>query len=216
MSQANSVATSVIRHIHEVLFSINIGLAIMAAVILYAPRSFILPVTQTEVVINKALNLRQTDFTKGYWGFFVPVAALALCSFFLVRLSSRTRYARGTLRSAGGIIALALAPAWWLGLMYDAEHRYGWNIFRAFQFYEAVLIVVCAILYLRGERQVASWASIGIFLAHGVFWIWQFGPYSFSTYLSWQIAPFIGLCSILGWLLYVMSLTPGRIQVSAK
>lgn len=188
--------------------SLTFALAIMAAVFLYGPRPVLQSLQTMEISIHHFLHMRQTDFIVGNIEFYLPGFVAALCIWGFLRLWSGTSLVRWILRSAAGIAALALAPTWWLCLMYSyveaAARRYP---LQTGQFYELILVLVCAFLYLGGRWLVPGWVGPLVVLAHGGFWIWQFRPYNYwAFFLKWEVSPFMGLCASLIWLLYVRHL----------
>jgi hypothetical protein len=195
-----------LRLAHEALFSMNLAMATMAATLLYADRSLISVLERLEISAHHLLHMRQTDFIEGRFEFFLPGMFLLICIWTLLELLPCS-LSEVILSNVGGITALSVAPTWWLGLMYAAEHRYGWNPFYAPQMYETLLVVLWAVVFLTGKPKQSVRFAAGILLVHGCFWIWQFGPFHPTIFLyNWQIAPFIGFGSSFTWLLYLAGL----------
>lgn len=195
-----------LRLTHEALFSMNLAMATMAATLLYADRSVISVLEGLEISAHHLLHMRQTDFIEGHFEFFLPGMLLLVCIWILLELVPRSLNEL-ILKNVAGIAALSVVPIWWLGLTYAAEHRYGWNPFYAPQIYETILVVVWAVIFLAGEPKQSVRFAAGILLAHGCFWIWQFGPYHPTIFLyDWQIGPFMGFGSSFTWLLYLADL----------
>lgn len=153
----------------------------------------------------KPVRVPKDSYTAGYFAFLVPAITVAFCSWFLLRLFSRTQQVRKLLRSAG-IVALIAPPAWWLCATYAASGRYGWNLFAAIQLYEMLLALVFGILYLSGNWPIPDWPAIVILGLHFGFWLWQFGPHPFFVYYGGPIAPAAGLCAGLTWVFYLRRL----------
>lgn len=151
----------------------------------------------------KTVRVPKDSYTSGYFAFLVLATALALCIWALLRVLRHARLTSEILRSVAEIVALAAAPVWWFCATYSASRRDGWNPFTAVQFYEVVLVLVCAILYLSGKWPIPEWGSILIVLVHYGFWFWQFGPYPFFMGYGGPVAPAMGLCSTLAWVFYV-------------
>ncbi len=197
---------SPLRRAHAVQFSMNLAMATMAAIFLYADRSVISALGRLETLAHHLLHMRQTDFIEGRFEFFLPGMFLAICIWALLELLPRSLN-EAILRNVGGIAALTVAPVWWLGLMYAAEHRYGWNPFHAPQIYETLLVVTWAIIFLTGKPKQSIRFATGILLVHGCYWIWQFGPYHPTIFFyNWQIGPFVGFGSSFTWLVYLANL----------
>jgi hypothetical protein len=198
------------RWIHEAFFSLNLAFVIMALVFDYAPRSLISHLNRLESAVNGLLQIRQTDFITGYWAFFLPGIALALCIWLLLRVLSRTQLTAEILRSGAGVAAVSAPPLWWLCTTYMRTQRYGWTPLAAFQFYELALALFCVSMYLYGRWPIPAGGSVLILLLHYAFWFWQFWPLFGTLLRGWGGAGAVtlvaGLCSSLSWVLYLANL----------
>jgi hypothetical protein len=201
--------TSPIQVIHVAAFSLNVGLLIMALVLLYPAHSVISRLNQFEIGTNRLLGLRQTDLILGYWEFLVPGVALAACIWLLLRMTSRTSFARVFLQPVAGFTALAAAPLYWLCATNQADARYGWSPLRAIQLYELVLILILASLVVFKWRELARWPSIVVLLAHYGFWFWQFRAQLSTALGGYGDAPaftsFASFAAGLAWFTYAYS-----------
>jgi hypothetical protein len=211
-NEVKPIASST-RYLHEALFSLNISLTIVALVFLYS-RPVTSALFRMDYSIHRFLHLQQTDLHYGNWAFFLPGTALALCIMISLHFARRAPLTREILRSAGGIAALCSLPAYWLCAMYSGNRRYGWNPFHAIQLYEAVLVLLCVVLYLGGEWRVPWWGNLIMILLHYGFWFRQFGTEYLLTAYGGPItlAPIAGLSSTLAWILYVRCLQPRRVS----
>ena len=209
-----SSVASRIQHIHEATFSLNLAFVAMGLVFVYASDAVILSLDQLEFSVNKFLHIRQTDFLRGYWEFFLPGMVLALCVWRLLRLSSRAQLTREILRWVGGVTALVAVPAYWLCMTYSATRRYGWNPFHAVQPYELVLVLIWASLYLRGKLPIPCWENVLAISLHYGFWLWQFWPLFLTLFTGYggsaAAASIVGFGASLAWVLYVRQ--PGHVQ----
>jgi hypothetical protein len=153
----------------------------------------------------RTVRVPKDSYTGGYFAFFLPALALALCIWTLLRIFSRTRLTAKILRPFAGIAALAGLPVYWLCAMYFSSHQYGWNPLTAIQFYELVVVLICVSSYLLWNWTVPLWGSLIMILLHYGFWFRQFGTdYLLTGYGgSITLTPIVGLSSALAWILYV-------------
>lgn len=200
-----------IRYLHEAASSINLACALAALLFALDLQPAVSALFRMDRVISRYLHLLpdirvirvpKDEFTEGYFAFFIPAIGLAVCLWLLLRLFSRRGPIREFLRSVSGIVALVALPVWWLCLMYVGERRYGWNPLTAFQFYEVVLVLVSAILYLSRDWTTPDWAVIVIVVLHYGFWFWQFGPRPFFMGYGGPVGAAVGLCAALTWFFY--------------
>jgi hypothetical protein len=193
---------------HEALFSANIAFVFMALVFQSGSQFAVSRLNSLEFAFNRLLHIRQTDFLRGYWEFFLPGIALAVVIFVTLRLFP-AHFSYNILRSLAGISAVTLAPALFC-VTYFRSH--GWNPFGTALFCELLVALFCVLLYLYGKWPTAKFGSLIILLLHYAFWFWQFSPF-FAMFLSgWggavAVVPVVGLCSSLAWMLYLANLEP--------
>jgi hypothetical protein len=198
-----------IQYAHEAASSINLSFALLAFVFLMDPTAVTWGLFRMDGAICRHLGLLpdlkvpKDSFTEGYFAFFLPAIALAACSWVLLRLLARAGIERQLPRSVAGLAALAAAPTWWLCATYAASRRYGWSPFAAIQSYEVVLVLVFATLYLSGKWSVPEWAVLVALMLHYGFWFWQFGRHLFFMGYGGPVAPTVGLCAGVTWVLYL-------------
>jgi hypothetical protein len=209
MDQNQPQGVSPSQRIHEVAFSVNLAFALVALFFLLGPQSATSTLFRMNVAVYRYLHLLpdvrvpKDYYTGGYFAFFLPATALAICVWALLRVLSRSELAHGLLRSVAGITALAASPAWWVWSTYLVGRRDGWSPFAAIQFYELALVLLCATLYLFGKWGVPTWISIIILLLHNGFWFWQFGSAPFFMGYGGPVAPTVSLCAVTTWVLYL-------------
>jgi hypothetical protein len=201
--------SQIIRYLHEVASSINLAFALTAFFFLLGPEPATSALFLMNLAIYRRLNLLpdirvpKDSYNEGYFAFFVPAVALAVCLWLFLRLFARTRLTRDFLRFVAGIAGFVAASVWWLCSTFASSHRYGWSPFATIQFYEVVLVLVFAILYLSTNWPNAERAGIAILVLHYGFWFWQFGSYPFFMGYGGPIAPATGLCAGLTWVFYL-------------
>ena len=61
-----------VQYIHEATFALNVAFVTMGLVFVYASYAVIRPLNQLEFSVNRSLHIRQTDYMRGYWEFFLP------------------------------------------------------------------------------------------------------------------------------------------------
>jgi hypothetical protein len=218
MGNDQSSRASRIQYVHEAAFSLNLAFVTMCLVFVYASDFVIVRLNQLEFSVDKLVHIRQTDFIRGYWEFFLPGLALALCIWTLLRLSSGAQSTRKVILWVGGVAALVAAPACWFCMTYSASRRYGWNPFHEIQLYEVALVLMWALLYLRGRWLVPLWGNLLTILLHCGFWLWQFRPqllalftgYGSSAAVTW----IAGLGASLAWVLYVRE--PSNVSLTSS
>lgn len=196
-----------IQVIHMAAFSLNVGLLIMALLLLYPAHSVISRLNQFEVGINRFLGIKQTDLILGYWEFLVPGVALAACIWLFLSLTSRESFTLAFLQFVAGFTALAAAPLYWLCASNRADGRYGWSPLRAFQLYELVLVLILALLVVLRRRDLIWWPGIVVLIGHYGFWFWQFRPQLSTALGGYGDAPalisFASFAAGLAWITYV-------------
>lgn len=121
--EVHRTPTSVSRFLLEVFFSIHIGYAGVSMVFCAIPSASI-PFAHLEVYLNHLLHIRQTDYIRGYFEFWIPSLISALCIWSLFRLSRRLSFTKEILRSAAGVAILLCPSAIWT----CAYERNGWSL----------------------------------------------------------------------------------------
>jgi len=217
------------RYMHEVFFSLNLGLALMAVFFSVAPSYPSLSdfctivLHRMDIAISKYLHLLppqplhpKDTITGGYFEFFIPGVGLALCLWGPLRLFRRTRLARETLRSVAGVAAVAAVPLAWVWRECLAAHRWWWTPFVTVQVYEVAAALCCVIEYLYGKWPISAWGSVLLLLVHYAFWLWQFRFSFWALDRGWggsdAITPVVGLFAGLTWAIYVWQKQPPTLR----
>jgi len=183
---------------------LNVALVVLAFVFQYVPRSLVSFLNGLEFTVDRLLHVRHTDFIGGYWEFFLPGIALALCAWVPLRLFSSASFTGGIRRFAAGIAAVILPPAW---LCATYIRTYRWSPFEGIQLCELMIALGCVILYLYGRWPIPRLGSVLILLLHYAFWFWQFRFFFVTLIRGWggavAVVPVVGLSSSLAWMLYL-------------
>src|SRR5262245_29215272 len=93
------------RFLLETNSSINIGFALISFVFCIVPSTAI-PFAHLEVRLNELLGIRQTDLIRGYFEFWIPSLALALCALSLLRLFGHTSFTNVILQLVSGVATI--------------------------------------------------------------------------------------------------------------
>lgn len=189
------------RSLLEACFSIQIGYVGVSMVFCAIPSASI-PFVYLEVYLNHLLHIRQTDYIRGYFEFWVPSLIFAMGIWSLLRLTRRLRLTREILRSAAGVAILLCPAAIW-------TCAYVWPYKPVL--IESALVLICLWVFLKGPWVVARWVGISAFFAHSLFW--YLCPGNRFHALEWGIPGYGGpvgmildFCSALVWGLYIREL----------
>jgi len=205
----NPRTTSTIKPIHEALFSLNLGFAIVASLFVPDPRVFTSALFRLDSAINHALHIRQTDYATGYFPFFLSATAVAFCVWIVLRRAD-SQFTAWILYSAGGIAALTAAPIFWIIGTYVNSGRYGWTPLHAAEFYELLVATLCTCLYLSGHRRLPAWVGVCLILLHNGFWIRELPP-SLTFMGYYLVASFFMLASSVTWCVFIAQSASRRI-----
>jgi chromate transport protein ChrA len=202
----HTAETSRMRVPAEALFSLNTAFA-GVSLIFSASLSASLPFIHLEVYLNQLLGIRQTDYIRGYFTFWIPSLVLAICLFTLLRFLSGLSLTTWIMQSVAGILIL-LSPAavWTCG--YEQN---GWSLQWPYKLIwgEAALAVICLCIFLKGPRETSLKSGLLGLFAHYLFWYWFTGDgFRSPTLFHWGPlygGPFgmvLGICALLVWGLY--------------
>lgn len=206
---ANNRQQAILR-LHELASSLNIAFALTA--LLFVPHLW--PVTtaliRMDVTIHRWLwplpsgvRVLKDSYTEGYFAFFVPAIAIAICLCVTFHLLSGSALVQRFFKSGAGIIALIGAPVWWLCFTYMGTRRYEWNPLTTIHLYEVLLMLGLSIFYLSARRFIPAWTFMALVTFHYGFWFWQFGLRPYFMGYGGPVGPSIGLAACLTWLLYL-------------
>jgi hypothetical protein len=189
--------------VHGVLFALNTACAVVFFFFTNFPEAST-PFGHLEVRINHLLRIRQTDFIRGHFQFWVPALALALCSWIAMRVSSWARPANSILRSFAGATAFFLLPTVWI----CADPHRRWLFVWPYEVsIELVAMIFAFFLFLCRSRSISIWLGFAVAATHYVFWYWLYGGLHVP---NWSVPGYFGpaglilaLCTSLAWVGYV-------------
>jgi len=197
----------------EAIFSIHIGYAGISMVFCAIPSASI-PFVHLEVYLNHLLHIRQTDYIRGYFEFWVPSLIFAIGIWTLLRLTRQLRFTREILRSAAGVAILLCPAAIWT----CAYEQNGWSLQWPYKLVlgESALVLICLWVFLKEPWVAARWVGVSALFAHSLFW--YLFPGSRFHALAWEIPGYggpagliLGFCSALVWGLYIRELRQSRV-----
>jgi hypothetical protein len=211
-----------ILYLHEVLFSLNVGIAGSDGVCLYWHRLEDFFYFRVEHSILRRLHIihliqlpygskrfvEQPHFTSGYIAFWMPALALALCVWALLRVSSHARLTTEIRRSVAGFVALFLLPGLWLIGSMPTPSYLPWVVESIRQLLsggraiELSVAVFCALLYLRGKWPITTWRTAVLLALHFIYWFYMVYPFPYSAR---SVPIIVSLCSSLVWGAYIRS-----------
>lgn len=219
-----------VRQAHEILFSLNNGVAIGLAMSFFlswrrgtstspAPDFYTRTVVMADhFMANLMYGSKSTMYknlpTGGYQIVLTAVSAVfALLVWLSVRLVPRGRARSAFLRYVGGVTALTAVPAVWLARPYWEFGAYPTWTPIASDIFALELGVIVGALYLTRAWSVATWGSI-LLVHYGIVgWYvcknWWGGSFYFygsavSLFGPWPVLlSVVSLCSGLAWAIYV-------------
>ena len=194
--------TRYLRYVHEFLFSLNAGLVTRW---LMAQANYAESELTIKGWINRRLHLHPHSDIGGNVAFLVLALGVALGTFLLLRVLSRTAWLNHFLRSVTGIVSLVALPASWLYRAHVYRPVPGLpNPPHILLFLELAAATSCIVLYLYAKWPLPGWGSVALLILHFSLWGWLFlgGPYFWFDPLH-SVFPLAGSCSVLAWALYV-------------
>lgn len=196
-----------LRPIHEVLFSLNTGLVGIEIAVAVAGWSLIQPFDLMEMHVNSWLQIRQADFVRGYFAFYVPSIVGALCIWMILRLTSSSKPTNYLLHFIAGPLMLLGMPAYWQYVAVKTN-LWGWYGSQTWRYgaspLEAMTALAVILVFLFGKWPGPPWTIIPFLAMHFAFWtmpihrIWLGGPQ--------LIVPVVGFLSCSLWVFYVEKL----------
>jgi len=194
-----------LRFMHEGFFALNTSCATVLLAFANSP-SVSNPFGHLEMRMNHLLGIRQTDYIRGHFEFWIPALALAFCVLVLLRLFSKAAVTKKILRYFAGVAALFFLP---VVVNYVDQNR-GWLLAPPYgTISELVFAATVFFLFAYKKAPVPLSLSLAIVIAHYVFW------YSFRGRLripNWDapgcfgpLGPIIALGASVVWVAYVRS-----------
>lgn len=197
-----------VRYIHEVLFSFNMSVASLSAILstrlLKNYPLYIFNYVQFEIMHQFHVGFHSRgQLIAGYLAYFLVWILFVLLILLLLRVFARFSTATEVLRSMAGMTALLVSPlSWYYG--YGSGCERSWQLKGAF---EMTASAICGLLYLHGRWPLPRWASVLLLCAHFALWSWYF-PYLYSS--GGVILAFLGFVSSIAWGLYVSDQRSGE------
>jgi hypothetical protein len=208
MNNNHSATFPASRLANELMFSVNLALAIAATFFIVAPARLTYPFFRIDADVSRYLGLipdtqiPKDSYTMGYFALLlaIVVAAIIWC---VLRLLLQGRFLRAVLCYGAGLAAIAAAPGWWLFSTYVSSHRYGWTPIASIQFYELCLAAVVLIVYFARKLPGPAIVGLALLLLHYGFWLWQYGRTPFFLGCGGPVAAVTALLAGLAWWFYL-------------
>jgi hypothetical protein len=182
-----------LRQIHELLFSLNVALGVVLAVV-YGYDGVFVPFLRLEDIIYDQMGLKGYGrVTSAHLALFLCVMALTALLLIPMRCLRGTSVMRDMLVSVPGFLALGVTPACWFYI----NHRYGWSWYPV----ETAVYFLLALLYLFQKWTIPWSVTILIVCIHYGFWYLRFSEYPHGP--AELLAPIVGFCACLVWGIYV-------------
>ncbi len=161
------------------------------------------PFAHLEIEVNHFLHIRQTDFIRGHFAFWIPALALALCLDVLLRSYSSAQISQTLLKTFGGVVAFLVFPAAWI----YAEGGGSWLLIG-----EVTVIFLLFLWILLGRSSMLVRIGFAAVIGHFVFWFWFLsssrGPNWDKPGYFGPAGPIMAFCAGLAWVAYVNSIAP--------
>jgi hypothetical protein len=206
--QNHPVSRPYSRYVHEFLFALNTACAIVFFAFANSAEADA-PFAHLEVRINHLLHIRQTDFIRGHFQFWIPALGLALFFLLLLRRFWRAELTNDLLRWVAGGAAFFLLPAVWIC---SDPHR-GRLFMPPYEGpFELAVVITVFVLVLYRNWSVPVWASLTGAAMHYAFWYWLFNGlhvpnWSAPGYLG-PAGPILAFCASVAWATYRRSILP--------
>jgi hypothetical protein len=199
--------TSRIRILAESLFSLNTAFAAMS-LIFSASLSASLPFLHLEVYLNHLLDIRQTDYIRGYLTVWIPSLVFAMCLLTLLRFLSGLSLTTWIMqRVAGVLILLSPTAVWTFGYAQQSRWSLQWPYKMIWS--EAALALICFRIFLKAPRETSLKIGLSALFGHYVFWYWFTGDgFRSPSSLYWGplyghlFGMVLGFFALLVWGLY--------------
>jgi hypothetical protein len=173
-----------LRYIHEAVFALNTACAIVFLALASSEKASI-PFLRLEIRINHFLRIRQTDFIRGHFAFWIPALGLALSFWVVLRIFSRAELTNRLLRLFAGAAAFFLLPAVWI----CADPHRGWLLWPPYGPLELAVVIIVFLLIFCGKWSVSLSVGLVGTATHYLFWYWLFNGLHVP---SWDAAGYSG------------------------
>jgi hypothetical protein len=188
--------------LHDALFAINTACAIVLLAFANSPLMSA-PFGHLEVRINHILHIRQTDYIRGHFQFWIPALGLAFFFWVMLRIFARTQLTNRVLLYLAGAAAFFLLPVVWI----YADLPRSWFFVPPYEGpLELAVAIILFLLFLYRNPHLSIWVGLGFAIAHYVFWSWLKGgglgvPNWDAPGYFGPIGPVLGLSSAIVWLM---------------
>src|SRR5665213_27102 len=203
MNKASSRVAS-LRHICEILFSLNVALVAKLQGNQRPNRFFsTLEAGQLnlQLVINRNLHIIPHSSVGGYLAFYAYALLWTLVLYIMIRYFSQTRLATALDQPLEGIISLVGLPVSWL---YVGTAPTLPNPPHSLLILELIFVTVCALLYSFSKLSLPIWGTVLMLAFHFALWGWLLlgGPYFWFSPLRTVVAV-AGFTASLAWAVFV-------------
>ena len=197
----------VARRLWEAFFSLYLAM-VTVSILFTLSSEAAAPFLRTETAINRSLEIRQTDFIRGYIQLWVPTSVVALILWAILRTSSRTRLATEFLRFAAGLLTLLSPPIFWTISDWSSGGRLSMPKTSAVESAAAFLF---AVAFLRSKGW-PWWLVALVCGTHYLFWYFAGESRLEAVGFIGPTGSLLGLCSSVAWCFYVLSLRKDRVS----
>jgi hypothetical protein len=203
--------TNIGRYLHEVLFSLYTAFLAVSLIFLFAPRLSV-PFVGLEISLNRLLQIRQTDFIRGYFEYAISSIVLACCIGIPLHISSQSRLTKEILRSVSGVLLILGPPVFWVFYYEAMNWAFGWRY--RWAPVELAVAVLCVTCYILRKWNFPWWAGVLLLAGHYNFWYWIPSSNPDRADYAGPSAPILGFCSALAWAAYAAKSMPSLVRES--
>jgi hypothetical protein len=189
-----------VRRAHEMLFSLNVGLACIVGSVnsQYARYWELRLLNKIMALFHLGWHTEAGAAVRWITMLFLWIAGSATI-LLLAKVLKIFHLRRLLLRSIAGFAALVAAPTIWYFCYWETFLR-PWQVLAA---WEVIASVLCAFIYLGRKWSVPRWVGVFLLAAHCIFWCWYFWMASRSLSDVLLISPVLAFASSLSWGVYV-------------
>jgi hypothetical protein len=187
------------RRIYEALVALNTSCAIVFLAFSLS-RAYI-PFAHLEVRVNQLLHIRQTDFVRGHFQFWIPALGLTFCTWLLFVFFLRGQRAERVLEVLVGMIAFFLLPIVWI----CADQSRVWLLLPPYGPVELVLAASVFLLTWYRNWSIPIWLGVLSATVHYIFWYWLFAGFNAPNWnapgYGGPVGLLVGFISAVMWFL---------------